>query len=818
MSFVLKKDRKTICSVKSTNPPTELSNELNIHTMRHMKVSGISMLPQFSLYPAPENSHEKHEWRRFLDFLHKYDMIAIADFEPYKFYILPPAKASTSTPVTVAYQIGKTCVVDSRPRDCESAGSHLAEEHRRPNTLMMRGPANGAEVCSSDPNFPQTDDCANHSMSETCDELKSKTHMNQDRLFEKNYIRADPSYLKTLGQAHSGWIFGGIAELVDNSRDAKASKLDIFVEMIKLKKSGKNVPMLSIIDNGQGMNHDEIVKMVSFGHKQPDKDVKDHIGRFGIGFKTGAMRLGRDVLVLTQTANSRSLAFLSQSLNEGKDNIEIPIVSYCRQGQQVEIDTAVQSEALAKNNLKAIKDFSPFDKYLIGEKAALFCGATGTQIYIWNLDEWGSGYCLEWHDGLYGGSSFHQGDIFVRSRRIRSRQGQVSVKVPLDFSLRAYLEVIFLVPRMKMFVQGTLVKSRPLAKFLTKTVVESGDILGNPVELTLGYSELEWEQGNCGIFLYWHGRLIEAYKRVGGMIHSADVGRGIIGVIDVTNIMDDKDGRVWVHNNKQGFQDSESYALLEEWLAKKVDEYWDKNFDSLKLHKDNRIYKPDSEWVQCDKCRKWRMLPHNYDVEKLPMQWFCYMQPFGGQCSDEEQKMAPGTVNLSDKRSGYDCKHKDSDRIKVEGVMNASGKDERRVSFQIEETKPQVLKRLRRGPPSPNHENAKSRSPSSTKLYDEHTAEKRVRFEIEKTKPSALQRLRRGPPPSPNHENSKSRSPSSTKLYDEHTAEKRVRFKIEKTKPSAFQRLGRGPSSPNHENSKSRSPSSTKPGKVHPLR
>lgn len=42
---------------------------------------------------------------------------------------------------------------------------------------------------------------------------------------EKNYARADPSYLKTLGQAHSGWIFGAIAELVDNSRDAKATKL-----------------------------------------------------------------------------------------------------------------------------------------------------------------------------------------------------------------------------------------------------------------------------------------------------------------------------------------------------------------------------------------------------------------------------------------------------------------------------------------------------------------------------------------------------------------------------------------------------------------
>ena len=40
----------------------------------------------------------------------------------------------------------------------------------------------------------------------------------------RNYVQVDPSYLKTLGQVHSSWIFGAIAEFVDNSRDAKATK------------------------------------------------------------------------------------------------------------------------------------------------------------------------------------------------------------------------------------------------------------------------------------------------------------------------------------------------------------------------------------------------------------------------------------------------------------------------------------------------------------------------------------------------------------------------------------------------------------------
>lgn len=38
-----------------------------------------------------------------------------------------------------------------------------------------------------------------------------------------------------------------------------------------------------------------------------------------VSLQTGAMKLGRDALVLTQTSNSRSVALLSQSYNESKE-------------------------------------------------------------------------------------------------------------------------------------------------------------------------------------------------------------------------------------------------------------------------------------------------------------------------------------------------------------------------------------------------------------------------------------------------------------------------------------------------------------------
>ncbi|XAR73660.1 hypothetical protein NMG60_11007701 [Bertholletia excelsa] len=663
---MLMKDWKNICRTRCHNLPFQMPRNCSITDIVRVKTNDfLSGLPKCVLIPDPENSQQQREWGQFMSFLKQHKKVAIAKVESYGLYICPPDKESDGIHAVVYYKRVKTHEVCDAQKHGISGGACFA----RGSNQKFLGASEGTHVCES--------------MDETFG-ICGNGALTQSSSLKKNYMRAHPSYLKTLGQAHSGWIFGAIAELVDNSRDAKASRLEISIDMVFLKSAGKDVPMLSVIDDGHGMTHQEIVKMIAFGHKQTDADDPNQIGRFGIGFKTGAMRLGKDALVLTQTVNSRSIAFLSQSLNEGKDNLEIPIVSYQRQGQIMQVDTYAQAEASAKYNLKAIKEFSPFNKYLIGEKAGLFREGTGTQIYIWNLDKWGTDYCLEWQIGRSGGSSFHQGDIFIRSKRIRSRPGQTSNMVPLDYSLQCYLEVIALDPRMKIFVQGSLVKSRPLAKSLNGTVVKHGKIMGKPVELILGRCQIEWEQANCGIFLYWHGRLIEAYKRVGGMIHSADTGRGVIGVIDVTDLMNDSNGQVWVHNNKQGFQDCETYARLEEWLGNIFDQYWDSNFDMLEVKKGSALYKPDHEWVQCNKCRKWRMLVSGFDTKQLPQEWFCYMYPFNGKCEIPEQKVEDGVITVSTKRSG--------------GIFEGGGNDSKDSSQTQVDIPTPGLKRLRRGP------------------------------------------------------------------------------------------------------------------------
>jgi hypothetical protein len=61
------------------------------------------------------------------------------------------------------------------------------------------------------------------------------------------------------------------------------------------------------------------------------------------------------------------------------------------------------------------------------------------------------------------------------------------------------------------------VKTLRLAESLHKTqrfqfpfVSESGPQKAEKmIELTLGFRQEEYNLGNCGVFLYWHGRLIE---------------------------------------------------------------------------------------------------------------------------------------------------------------------------------------------------------------------------------------------------------------------------------------------------------------------
>lgn len=60
--------------------------------------------------------------------------------------------------------------------------------------------------------------------------------------------------------------------------------LDISIEEMTIE-GNKTMPILQVVDNGLGMTHEEIIRMLSFGHKRPAETDVEQIGHFGVGFK-----------------------------------------------------------------------------------------------------------------------------------------------------------------------------------------------------------------------------------------------------------------------------------------------------------------------------------------------------------------------------------------------------------------------------------------------------------------------------------------------------------------------------------------------------
>lgn len=85
-----------------------------------------------------------------------------------------------------------------------------------------------------------------------------------------------------------------IADIIDNSIAANASNIDIFFFPI-------GEAYIAILDNGKGMNSDEMDIAMQYGSKNPieERDEKD-LGRFGLGLKTASLSQCRRLTVISK--------------------------------------------------------------------------------------------------------------------------------------------------------------------------------------------------------------------------------------------------------------------------------------------------------------------------------------------------------------------------------------------------------------------------------------------------------------------------------------------------------------------------------------
>lgn len=106
-----------------------------------------------------------------------------------------------------------------------------------------------------------------------------------------------------------------IADLIDNSISADATKIDVFCDLA----SGD--PTVAIIDNGKGMNAEEVLAAMRHGSTNPTRkrDPSD-LGRFGLGLKTASFSQCRRFTVISAQKGELNAAEWNLDLVDEKDD------------------------------------------------------------------------------------------------------------------------------------------------------------------------------------------------------------------------------------------------------------------------------------------------------------------------------------------------------------------------------------------------------------------------------------------------------------------------------------------------------------------
>ncbi|KAM4730843.1 MORC family CW-type zinc finger protein 3a [Anableps anableps] len=434
-----------------------------------------------------------------------------------------------------------------------------------------------------------------------------------------------PKFLHTNSTSHT-WPFSAIAELIDNAYDPDVNAKQFWID----KTVVKGEVCLSFMDNGNGLDHETMHKMLSFGYSNKIAvNGQEPIGIYGNGFKSGSMRLGKDAIVFSKSKSTSCIGMLSQNYLEKIEakQIIVPIISFENKKTR---NFSIKEEQEA--SLRDILQYSLFktQEELLAEieaiTSSLSSAKTGTRIIIWNLRRTSS-------ESMEFDFDTDRYDIRIPSEVYEelSDPSQPSNKstsyVPESVvSLRAYCSILYLKPRMQVIVRGQKVKSQLIAKSLA--CIRKDHYKPNFVEkriaITFGYNTKSKDQ--YGIMMYHKNRLIKAYERVGCQLKASKKGVGVIGVIEC-NFLDPT-------HNKQSFIETDKYRKTINSLGVKLEEYCNeirfrktKEDPNSTVPVEDTMKRPDQNWVQCDNCLQWRKLPDGINVNKLPDKWYCLLNP-----------------------------------------------------------------------------------------------------------------------------------------------------------------------------------------------
>ncbi|XP_017289817.1 MORC family CW-type zinc finger protein 3 isoform X2 [Kryptolebias marmoratus] len=448
-----------------------------------------------------------------------------------------------------------------------------------------------------------------------------------------------PSFLNSNSTSHT-WPFSAVAELIDNAADPGVSAKQIWIDVVHEADQS----CLTFTDNGSGMTPSKLHKMLSFGftEKGMGKTSQQAIGLYGNGFKSGSMRLGRDALIFTKNGGCQTVGMLSQTYLETikAQAVIVPIVPFNQQTKSLVVteDSEASLAAILQHSIINSQEqiLAHFDS--IPTKK-------GTKILIWNIRRTKDGKTeidFDTDTTDFRLPEIHTEELKQGLRNSGSLRPEQNVP-DMYYSLRAYISILYLKPRMQVILRGKKVLAKLVSKSLTHIEhdVYKPQFSKEKVKVTFGFNPKRRE--HFGIMMYHKNRLIKAYEKVGCQLKASGqrVGIGVIGIIECNFLKP--------AHNKQDFEYTKEYRLTLGALGLKLNDYWKEVMDKRAREREFQALEKDDDetqectntdplWLQCEECLKWRSVPANH-YKVTPESWNCSQNPNSRyrSCSSPEE-------------------------------------------------------------------------------------------------------------------------------------------------------------------------------------
>ncbi|KAM8770504.1 MORC family CW-type zinc finger protein 1 [Rhynchonycteris naso] len=487
------------------------------------------------------------------------------------------------------------------------------------------------------------------------------------------------------------FLFGALAELLDNARDAGAGRLDVFsVENEKLQGGF----MLCFLDDGCGMSPEEASDIIYFGASKKRLSTLKFIGQYGNGLKSGSMRIGKDFILFTKKEETMTCVFFSQTFceTEGLSEVVVPMPSWLTRTRE----SATDDFQKFSTELSIIYKYSPFKTEAeLMQQFDVIYGPCGTLLVIYNLKLLLTG----------------EPELDIKTDVEDILIAGALADFPERWSFRAYTSVLYFDPRMRLFIQAKRVKTKHLchclytprkylyvtsafkgafknevkkaeeavktAEFMLKNLqrkVQQPDrtTLTSPTQKAMEDMEAKRKilkekqrelkkartlclffgvnvenRSQAGMFIYSNNRLIKMHEKVGPQLKLKSLlGAGVVGIVNIPlEIMEPS-------HNKQEFLNVQEYNHLLRVMGQFLVQYckdtgisnrnltlfWnefgcqnnkdmERSVDSIQYQRRQALSIPVI--IQCDLCLKWRVLPPSTDIqdEELADMWICANNP-----------------------------------------------------------------------------------------------------------------------------------------------------------------------------------------------